>query len=46
MKGKQPGDGLRPVDWKRMDLVPFDKNFYNPTENNRNMDPHMVEQFR
>merc|ERR1719480_574542 len=29
-----------------MDLVPFDKNFYNPTENNRNMDPHMVEQFR
>ena len=47
MKGKQPGDGLRPVDWKRHgNLVPFEKNFYNATPNNRNMDPRIVEEYR
>jgi len=37
---------MRAVDWKRIDLIPFDKNFYNPTENNRNMDPRDVQGFR
>jgi len=34
------------VNWDRIDLKPFEKNFYNATSASRNMDPRMVEQFR
>merc|ERR1711970_987234 len=46
LKGKQPGGNLRAVNWDRIDLKPFEKNFYNATSASRNMDPRMVEQFR
>ena len=46
LKGKQPGGNLRAVNWDRIDLKPFEKNFYNATSYSRNMDPRMVEQFR
>ena len=46
MKGKQPGGSLRAINWDRIDLKPFDKDFYNATSYSRDMDPRMVEQFR
>ena len=46
LKGKQPGGGLRPVNWDRMNLKPFEKNFYNATSASRNADPREVERFR
>ena len=46
LKGKQPGGGLRAIDWSRERLQPFEKNFYNPTSASRNMDPRDVAKFR
>eukprot|EP00092_Neocalanus_flemingeri_P012179 GFUD01013132.1.p1 GENE.GFUD01013132.1~~GFUD01013132.1.p1 ORF type:complete len:474 (+),score=151.63 GFUD01013132.1:105-1526(+) len=46
MKGKQPGGNLRAVNWDRIDLKPFEKDFYHATSYSKNMDPRMVEQFR
>ena len=46
MKGKQPGGGLRPVNWDRHNLKPFEKNFYNATSHSRNADKREVEKFR
>ena len=46
LKGKQPGGNLRPVNWDRIDLKPFEKNFYNATSASGNMDQRLVEQFR
>ena len=31
LKGKQPGGSLRAVNWDRVELKPFDKNFYMPS---------------
>jgi len=36
----------RTVNWDRIDLKPFEKNFYNATSASRNMDQRLVEQFR
>ena len=46
LKGKQPGGNLRAVNWDRVDLKAFEKNFYNPASHSRNADPRHVEQFR
>merc|ERR550539_733385 len=46
LKGKQPGGGLRAIDWSRERLQPFEKNFYNATSASRNMDPRDVAKFR
>ena len=46
LKGKQPGGALRPVNWERVNLKPFEKNFYNATSASRNADPREVERFR
>jgi len=46
LKGKQPGGGLRPVNWERYNLKPFEKNFYNASSASRNADPREVEKFR
>ena len=37
---------MRPVNWDRMNLKPFEKNFYNATSASRNADPREVERFR
>jgi len=36
----------RTVNWDRIDLKPFEKNFYNATSASRNMNQRLVEQFR
>jgi len=46
LKGKQPGGSLRAENWERIDLKPFEKNFYNATSASRNMHSRLVEQFR
>ena len=46
MKGKQPGGNLRAVNWSRVQLAPFVKNFYNATPRSQQMDPREVERFR
>lgn len=46
MKGKQPGGNLRAVNWDRVRLEPFEKNFYNATRESQNADPRVVEKFR
>ena len=46
MKGKQPGGNLRAVNWDRVRLEPFEKNFYNATSHSRNADKREVEKFR
>ena len=39
-------DPLPPIDHNAIDYKPFEKNFYNATPNNRNMDPRIVEEYR
>ena len=46
LKGKQPGGNLRAVNWDRVRLEPFEKNFYNATRESQNADPRVVEKFR
>jgi ATP-dependent RNA helicase DDX5/DBP2 len=46
MKGKQPGGNLRAVNWSRVNLAPFQKNFYNATPRSQQMDPRDVERLR
>ena len=46
LKGKQRDGSLRAVNWVRIDLKPFEKNFYNATSASRNMAQWLVEQFR
>ena len=40
------GGSLRAVYWDRVDLKPFQKNFYNVTSARRKMDQRLVEQLR
>ena len=46
LKGKQPGGSLRAVNWDRIRLDPFEKNFYTATRESQNADPREVEKFR
>jgi len=46
MKGKQPGGNLRPVNWERYPLKPFQKNFYNPSPASKNVDARTIEKLR
>jgi len=46
MKGKQPGGNLRAVNWSRVTLAPFQKNFYNATPRSQQVDPREVERLR
>ena len=46
MKGKQPGGSLRPVNWDKYNLKPFEKNFYHAAPHSRNADPRAVEKIR
>ena len=46
LKGKQPGGNLRAVNWDRIRLDPFEKNFYTATRESQNADTREVEKFR
>lgn len=39
MKKNNPGENLRKVKWDSYNLVPFDKNFYQPNANIRDANP-------
>ena len=46
MKSGNPGANLRRPKWDQYTLVPFEKNFYNPSPNLLNMSPRDVEKYR
>jgi len=46
MKGKDPGSNLRRVKWDQFNLVPFEKNFYEPHPIVANRDPREIEKYR
>ena len=46
MKGKQPGGNLRPVNWSRTELEPFQRDFYHALPHSKNADRSVVEKFR
>ncbi len=41
-----PGENLRKVNWERVNLVPFERNFYQPSPALTNADPREVEKYR
>ncbi|XP_050032619.1 probable ATP-dependent RNA helicase DDX5 [Dermacentor andersoni] len=46
LKGKQPGGNLRKPDWERIQLQPFQKNFYQEHPNTANRSEDEIEQHR
>ncbi|KAK8757496.1 hypothetical protein V5799_004878 [Amblyomma americanum] len=46
LKGKQPGGSLRKPDWERIQLQPFQKNFYKEHPNTANRSEDEIEQHR